>query len=102
MEFLTKPIETFFTPLSLWVSKFSVTPTFGRENLEVVFNIAVPKPYSPLYVPWDVLTATDSPGVIVTCEYLATAEPAGLIPIEPGSPPRAVNAFPIARVRAVP
>ena len=42
------------------------------------------------------------PGVTVNCERLATAEPAGFIPSEPMSPPRAVKAFPIAIVLAVP
>ena len=43
-----------------------------------------------------------TPGVIVNCEYLATADPAGFIVTEPRSPPKAVNAFPIAIVLAVP
>ena len=43
-----------------------------------------------------------SPGVIVSCPYEATAEPAGLIPIEPRSPPRAVIALPRAIDLAVP
>jgi hypothetical protein len=43
-----------------------------------------------------------SPGVNVNWEYPATALEAGLMLMEPRSPPRAVNALPIATVRAVP
>ena len=42
------------------------------------------------------------PGLMTNCEYEATEEPAGLMVMEPGSPPTAVTAFPIPRVRAVP
>ena len=38
-------------------------------------------------------------GVMDICEYFATALPAGLMPMEPRSPPRAVNAFPMATDR---
>ena len=41
-------------------------------------------------------------GVRAICEYFATALPAGLIPMDPMSPPKAVNAFPIATDLAVP
>ena len=43
-----------------------------------------------------------TPGVMVTWEKLFTAEPAGLMPTEPRSPPRAVKALPMAMVLAVP
>ena len=52
--------------------------------------------------PCVVLEDTVRDGVIVNWEYLATALPAGLIPIDPRSPPNAVNALPIATDLAVP
>jgi ABC-type amino acid transport substrate-binding protein len=48
------------------------------------------------------LADIENAGVNEIWEYLATALPAGLRPIEPMSPPRAVNALPIAIVLAVP
>ena len=52
--------------------------------------------------PCVVLDDTVRDGVIVNCEYLATALPAGLMPIDPRSPPNAVNALPMATDLAVP
>lgn len=49
-----------------------------------------------------VLDENVSDGVMVICEYPATAVPAGLIETDPRSPPNAVKAFPIAIVLAVP
>ena len=52
--------------------------------------------------PCALLVEIDIEGVIVTCEYPATALPAGLIVTAPRSPPRAVKALPIATVLADP
>ena len=51
---------------------------------------------------WALLPEMVIAGVMVTWEKLFTAEPAGLMPTEPRSPPRAVKALPIAMVLAVP
>ena len=100
------PTLMFFRPLERCISKFSDMPTFGRKNDVDVFFIALSNPFGVLlsgsFVPCAIFIDQVIPGVIVTCEYLATAEPAGFIVTAPGSPPSAVKAFPIAMVRAVP
>lgn len=78
-----------------------VNPKLGMVNLAIDVLRFFSKPYDAS-VPVAELTEMFTPGVTDTCEYLATADPAGLIVTAPRSPPRAVNALPMATVLAVP
>ena len=70
--------------LFICLSKYGSVPSSNGET--------------PLVVLVDIVNA----GVMDICEYPATALPAGLMVTEPISPPRAVNALPIATDLAVP
>ena len=93
---LTNPKETALRPDVRWVSIVTTAPMLGILSRPLVLWSG----FAPLNleVPENMVRA----GVIVNCDQLLTAEPAGLIPIEPRSPPRAVTALPRPAERAVP
>jgi hypothetical protein len=78
----------------------------GMLNDDILLSILFSKYGSVPSLKGETPCAVDAenviPGVMVNCEYPATALPAGLRVIEPRSPPSAVKALPIATDRAVP
>ena len=106
VRFTINPNVMFLRPDVLWVSQWNVRPKFGIASLVMSLFICLSKygsePSEYGETPCAVADDIDSAGVKVSCEYFATALPAGLMDMLPRSPPRAVNAFPIAIVLAVP
>ena len=104
--FTTNPNVTFFKPDFLLVFQLNVRPMLGIPKLVAVFLYvfskygSVPSEYGD--TPWVVFELIVSAGVMENWAYFATALPAGLRLIEPRSPPRAVNASPMAMVLADP
>ena len=96
----------FFSPVVLPVSQLKVIPKLGMANAVLLFLYLfskygrLPSEYGD--TPCAVHVVNVSDGEMMNWECFATALPAGLMLIDPRSPPSAVKALPIAIVLAVP